>query len=194
MLFHVGALPIARMCIGYRIYVRFGDILLTGGYTLKAKPSETKKLFPKNAICDTFREYTIVAKVVFGSPSESVALLLFLLLFLKLRHLGGNLFHLCRGIVGQAVANEGGLHLLLADFSENFVCAANARIIEHGIVIVFGEKVIATVLRRRLVGLRQVGRIAHVVLGGIDDYSPNGSQPPVKVDAPRQMIFPTFIR
>ncbi len=57
LLFHVGALPIARTCIGHCIYVRFWDILLIGGYTLRAKPSETKKLFPKNAVCDTFREY-----------------------------------------------------------------------------------------------------------------------------------------
>ena len=81
------------------------------------------------------------------SSSEAVALL-FLLLFLKLRHLGGNILHFRCGIVGQTVASEGVLDLLLIELAEDFVCAAYTVVVDYGIVVVLVEEVIATVLRR----------------------------------------------
>lgn len=92
--------------------------------------------------------------------------LLFQLLLLELRHLSDNLFHICCGIVGQTIASEGFLYLTLADFAEGLIGVTHVGVVDNCVVVVLVEKVIATVQPWRLVGLRQVGRIAVVELGG----------------------------
>ena len=66
---------------------------------------------------------------------------------LKLGHLRGYCLYVFRCIVGQTITSEVFLYLTLRDFSEDFVGAAYAIVIDNGIMIILIQKVVVVVLR-----------------------------------------------